>query len=82
MYILNEQRFLNVIGLGKSIISMQFMLLSFRLVCTEGLHILPCAEPRLDYFTFYIGFLHLHRGDTVVHRYYISKHDLTYMHMN
>lgn len=79
MYILNEQRFLNVIGLGKSIISMQFMLLSLTLLCVEGLNILPCTELRLDYFTFYSGCLHSHHGDSVAHIYYISKHDFTYI---
>lgn len=79
MYILNEQRFLNVIGLGKSIISVLFMLLSFRLVRVEELNILPCTELRLDYFTFYSGCLHLYHGDIVAHQSYISKHDLTYI---
>lgn len=37
MYILNEQRFLYVIGLDKSITAVQFMLLLlFRVVCIEG----------------------------------------------
>ena len=55
MYILNEQRFLNVIGLDKSIISTLFMLLSFTPVCVEGLNILPCAELRLYYCTCTVG---------------------------
>lgn len=67
MYILNEQRFLNVIGLGKSIISMQFMLLYLRLVYIERLNILSCTELRLDYFTFYSGCLHLHHRDALAH---------------
>lgn len=79
MYILNEQRFLNVIGLDKSIISVQFMLLSFSLVCIERLNILQCTELRLDYFTFYSGCLHLCHWDTVAHQCFILKHDRTYV---
>lgn len=47
MYILNEQRSLNVIGLDKSIISVHFLLLSFTLVYIERLNILQCTELRL-----------------------------------
>lgn len=58
MYILNEQRFLNVIGLGKSIISTQFYAVVFHTsVCVEGLNILPCAELRLYYCTCTVGIL-------------------------
>lgn len=46
MYILNEQQFLNVIGLGKSI---AFVYAAF-CQSIEGLNILPCTE-LLDYFT-------------------------------